>query len=416
MESLSQPPKNPQDASSTNGDEASVRSSVDGVRPSPSSSSHLAESALSSLKRSLAAQRPASPGTNHARTTSVSSSPAEPGPISSPAPSPKPRTAGRSTLEDRLRAKFAIGDASNSSTPPTSTRASPSPVLAAEHPLAISPNASQDQDLPVVKGPRNPLSPTSAPLPDSPLQSPVADGPISSDVLTESVTAPAPSMLPAPTSVAAVLLNRSGETEAPKGEDLPPADVNPPVSSTQLESSSSAEEQASQLQLSAAEVQVTEAPSIQETSSLPEETYALDTTLSENEVAIQFSSDSPPPLPSEDLSVFNESSYDVSASQVDAPADSPTEAPSAHHIPAGDPYGENLMNAVNGDASFEPATSVIGDKHPKPLTPVEDASTTGPETVQHRALNRKSSDGIDVEALQKRLKLVEQRFAGTCFM
>lgn len=411
VESLSQPPKNPQDASSPNGDEAPVRSSVDGVRSSPSSSSHLAESALSSLKKSLAAQRPASPGTNHTRTTSASSSIAEPAPISSPAPSPKPRTAGRSTLEDRLRAKFAIGDASNSSTPTASARVSPSPILGAEHPLAISPRVSQDQDIPVVKGPPNPLSPTSTPLPDSPLQSPV-DGANSLDALTECKTAPTPSSLPAPTPEVAVPSNRNDETVAPKEETSPPTDVNSPISSMQPVSSSSAEEQTSQLQPPTAEAQVTEAPSAQETNSLPEETRAADTSPLDNEDLIQFSSDSAPPPPSEDPTVPNDTSSDASVSQIDAPANSPTERPSAHPMPVDNPDGENIVNGDNGDASSQPAAVVIGDKHPEPVTPVEAASAT----VQSRALNGKSSDGVDVEALQKRLKLVEQRFAGRCFM
>ncbi|PIL31602.1 hypothetical protein GSI_06304 [Ganoderma sinense ZZ0214-1] len=376
VESLSQPPK--QDASSPNGDEAPVRSSIDGVRSSLSSSSHLAESALSSLRKSLAAQRPASPGANHARTTSASSPVAEPAPISSPAPSPKPRTAGRSTLEDRLRAKFAIGDASNSSTPTASARTSPSPVPTAEHPLAIFPSVSQDQDAPVVKGPPNPLSPTSTPLPDSPLQSPVVDG-------------------------------------ANSLETLPPTDVNPLILSMQSGSSSSAEEQVSQSLLSPVEVppaevvQVVEAPSALETGSL-EETPVLATSPPANENVIQLSSQSAPSPSSGELhAVDDDFSSDTSTRHVDAPADTPSETPSAPYISVDDPHAKITVNEVNGDASSDP-TNAVNDEYPSPLTPIEDASTTGSETVQHGAPNGKSSDGVDVEALQKRLKLVEQRF------
>jgi hypothetical protein len=60
----------------------------------------------------------------------------------------------KSKLEDRLRASFTIGDASNSSTPTPSSRVSPAPQLVTDHPL------SPDID--------HPLSPTSIPLPSSP--------------------------------------------------------------------------------------------------------------------------------------------------------------------------------------------------------------------------------------------------------
>jgi hypothetical protein len=104
-------------------------------------SSQLAESALSNLRHSLASRRPASPD-------------------SSPQP-PKIANHGfheagsklRLNLEERLRASFTIGEASNGTTPSESLRPSPVPLPPSEHPL----------------------SPELVPLPDSPPPSPTAE-------------------------------------------------------------------------------------------------------------------------------------------------------------------------------------------------------------------------------------------------
>lgn len=58
----------------------------------------------------------------------------------------------KSRLEERLRASFTIGDVSNPSTPPASSRVSPAPQFVAEHPLSFD----------------HPLSPAAIPLPNSP--------------------------------------------------------------------------------------------------------------------------------------------------------------------------------------------------------------------------------------------------------
>ena len=58
----------------------------------------------------------------------------------------------KSRLEERLRASFTIGDVSNPSTPPASSRVSPAPQFVAEHPLSVD----------------HPLSPAAIPLPNSP--------------------------------------------------------------------------------------------------------------------------------------------------------------------------------------------------------------------------------------------------------
>lgn len=128
-----EPRRVPQESSTT--DRAVSRSgSLDSAGTQTLSSSQLADSALSNLRKSLAIQRSGSP--------SRSKSP-EQGAV-----------LPKSNLEERLRAKFAIGDASNGTTPSASARASPAPPAAAiDHPL----------------------SPRLTPLPESPLQSPAVE-------------------------------------------------------------------------------------------------------------------------------------------------------------------------------------------------------------------------------------------------
>ncbi|KAJ6604727.1 hypothetical protein DFH09DRAFT_1257444 [Mycena vulgaris] len=107
--------------------------SLDG-HASPPSTGQLAESALSNLRKSLASQRPASPSQK----------------------SPPPPRAHKSTLEDRLRATFTIGEASSESTPAASSR------------LAETPNSVSEPELSIqIK------SPSSMPLPESRVTSPL---------------------------------------------------------------------------------------------------------------------------------------------------------------------------------------------------------------------------------------------------
>ena len=74
-----------------------------------------------------------------------------PGRPSSPA-KPSAERLMKAKLEDRLRASFTIGEASNPSTPTASARASPAPQVVIEHPLSLD----------------HPLSPAAIPLPSSP--------------------------------------------------------------------------------------------------------------------------------------------------------------------------------------------------------------------------------------------------------
>lgn len=97
----------------------------------------LAESAITNLRKSLASQRPFT-GTS-------------PDGRGSPRPDRELRPVSKPTLEDRLKASFAIGEASNVTTPDViSHSSSPKPIIA--------------------KNNETILSPKSTPLPESPLQ------------------------------------------------------------------------------------------------------------------------------------------------------------------------------------------------------------------------------------------------------
>ncbi|KAJ7631008.1 hypothetical protein FB45DRAFT_990856 [Roridomyces roridus] len=146
------------------------------------STGHLAESALSNLRKSLS-QRPASPGAG--------------------TKSPPPARAHKSTLEDRLRATFTIGDTSNDSTPAISTRVSPTPAtppVEAEKPVAAPPD------------------PLTIPLPESPPPSPL---------LSPAPLLPASPKPQSPQFTDQVsVLEAEAQIETTKHEKPPPTDVD----------------------------------------------------------------------------------------------------------------------------------------------------------------------------------------------
>ncbi|KAG6334299.1 hypothetical protein ID866_4796 [Astraeus odoratus] len=177
---------------------ARSRSTEGGMSHSPQSSSHLTESALFNLRKSLAAQRaggatPQRPGSPQARSTS-------------PVPSSVPRAnvdsgLRKSTLEERLRASFTIGDSSGGTTPNPveSLRASPVPDAA---------HSSQG------------YSPESTPLPESPTQvahdTPPTEDPVSA------LSNPSPPVLPEnehPSSPDSPLINALGDVSGNAGQD-----------------------------------------------------------------------------------------------------------------------------------------------------------------------------------------------------
>ncbi|KAH8102459.1 hypothetical protein BXZ70DRAFT_783982 [Cristinia sonorae] len=109
--------------------------------------------------------------TSRGSSDSIRPSPSTIQPRPSTSESPGSRQPGhRTTLEDRLRAKFAIGDASNSTTPNASSRPSRVTTPMSDHPLSPPSSSRPQSPTPEVKADFvHPLSPTSAPLPDSPL-------------------------------------------------------------------------------------------------------------------------------------------------------------------------------------------------------------------------------------------------------
>ncbi|KAI0800904.1 hypothetical protein C8Q74DRAFT_1454470 [Fomes fomentarius] len=353
VETLAQPPKSSQDASSTTED-ATTRTSTDSsIRTSLSSSSQLAESALSNLRKTLVSQRSGSPNPAQQAPSPPAAEPTT--------PVPKPRTGGRTTLEDRLRAKFAIGDASGNTTPTASARASPSPVPVADHPLTA---LTQDQDVPVVKGPPNPLSPTSAPLPDSPLVSPTTtESPLPLHAASESVS------------------------ELPKSRENPPSYSN-----------AEAVPSIPPIPLTAAAIAPDDSPSQIDVAATPENGTA-------------------------------EGMHDVSAS---LPNNRPEAAEATSASLAQDdtwttPFREPSTPESRFDAlpsvSEEPPlnTAVVSDQ--PVLVPIEpldvseavqdDLPVAAPGTVANDDESPAANSDVlqTTEALQKRLKLVEQRFA-----
>ena len=105
--------------------------------PSSLSSTQLADSAISNLRKSLANQRPRSPGPQSLpRSTSLSDSELR---------------SSKSNIEERLRAKFAIGEASNATTPDLSGRASPASVVTQQHQHSLSPTSIPSPRSPVLR-------------------------------------------------------------------------------------------------------------------------------------------------------------------------------------------------------------------------------------------------------------------------
>lgn len=127
------------------------------------STGHLAESAFSNLRKSLASQRP------FTASTSPTTQDGTRGSSVSPRPDRELRPATRTTLEERLRASFAIGEASNSSTPEPSHAPTPKP------------QPSEPSD-------RQQLSPWLVPLPDSRPPTPIEVPPFPVEVNLASPT------------------------------------------------------------------------------------------------------------------------------------------------------------------------------------------------------------------------------------
>lgn len=181
---------------------------------SPSTGS-LAEAAFTNLRKSLASQRApfsiVSPG--GVESSSGRSSPA---PGGSQSRELKPIQSHKTTLEERLRASFAIGEASTSTTPENLSHA-PSPKPPSQEPQTeISP-------------PERILSPSATPLPESPTTAPPSAFHIDhSVVVTEPPIAVASSKDTRTSSNDVVEEIEKYEAEAHPGCDIPlPASPEP---------------------------------------------------------------------------------------------------------------------------------------------------------------------------------------------
>ncbi|KAI0067728.1 hypothetical protein BV25DRAFT_1834756 [Artomyces pyxidatus] len=142
------PPRRPsQDASGHDRNESTSRSSSLDNTASGDSTSNF-NPITDNLRKSLAIQRSASPQNTSENGSALVDRPS------------------KRRLEDRLRASFAVGDASSPTTPSTSSRASPAPVPVVEHPL--SPTAIPLPTSPPVDIPGTPIPDLSHPLSQSP--------------------------------------------------------------------------------------------------------------------------------------------------------------------------------------------------------------------------------------------------------
>ncbi|RPD64936.1 hypothetical protein L227DRAFT_519553 [Lentinus tigrinus ALCF2SS1-6] len=356
---------------------------------------NLAQAPKSSQDASNATETPARASTDSSIRTSFSQSPGQsPSPAaaeSTPTAAPKPRPAGRTTLEDRLRAKFAVGDVSGTSTPSTSTRASPSPVPTTDHPLAAP---SEDKDMPSVKGPPNPLSPKSTPLPDSPLVSPTTEAPMSLHAATESISSipklsespsPEPSASGEETADAAPGISQDVTSTPP--EDASSPDVQPvssPVQSSDEDLPAATDE--TEVQPVAAAVSSPE-PEAAPASTSDEQ---KDASPSQTELASAPESQGPAPDAPQVIEHVSEDVSDASPAESAPSVDAPAEDPSAAAV-EDDVADDPVPDSTSVPVSDGPAN--IDLDNPRSATP-----------------SGKAFDGVDVEALQKRLKLVEQRF------
>ncbi|KAG8989260.1 hypothetical protein FRB93_003700 [Tulasnella sp. JGI-2019a] len=151
------------------------------TNPGATSTAYLAESALSSLRKSLVSQKALGSGGDGRPIRESSPGRRELRELAPPAAAPSraaPTSHRALTLEDRLKAKFAIGDASTTSSAAATRTPSPIPPPTTVEPPVEPPAMAPAAPLPVdpVSIPVDPVStpvdPVSIPLPVSPLLAP----------------------------------------------------------------------------------------------------------------------------------------------------------------------------------------------------------------------------------------------------
>jgi hypothetical protein len=378
-------------------------------KPSTSlGSTQLADAAVSNLRKSLSTQRNASP----TRTAS-------------PAPARSPDVGRRPNLEDRLRAKFTIGEASPTpvGTPDPSARVSPAPQTehteqASAAALGISHPASPALKVAV----DHPLSPTSTPLPDSPVVSPT-------EVVDVSLANAAPSLNAQPLPG-----GNSASTEAAAPISPPPlASSDPKVAQTPTGVTSQVTETPPLTPnlptQSSASSEVAEAPS-ETTSEAPQSARSpfnessppdVSSSQSPSEHAHALTEGGAAQQESPPSDTFQHGVSDTSASVAD---ESFTTAEAHDSDPTSESAVENMLHSpshLQKDPMASPIpiisdTPSIDIHSPVPTSPVtllSDTTATTPVQISPSARpTSRSPASTDVEALQQRLKLVEQRFSG----
>lgn len=381
---------------------------------------------------------------------------------------PRPRT----TLEDRIRAKLAASASSetlNSITPSTSSTAKPAipdrPASPASTPLPDSPalpsatvadplktrspspvvslngksdtgsdarppapTKSQHAHAASVDVVWHPLSPTSTPLPDSPPSSPDAAPSKSAITLSihtlvsEASLRESPDSIGGPGEVDAPVETTSNTVPSPTSavklvsEQVP--DVSPPASGPGQELRSAANAVPAESQSSDAE------PTKEPASEVHEQANALDTSAEDRQVQSP-PVDNPPQEPN--LTPVEELRSPLTPVSADDPTQPPTSSPPSEPEPIAEVVTVDIApdiaqpSSVAADdwtetASHDPPAEVLVPQAQDAV--VQERSADAPHSVPPSLPSTPLPTNINsdneglVEGLQKRLKLVEQRFAG----
>ncbi|TCD61756.1 mediator complex subunit [Steccherinum ochraceum] len=350
-------------------------------QPSSQLNVSLTDATISNLKKSLASQRPGSPV--QAKT-----------PTSEQPPGRSP--GHRTTLEDRLRAKFAIGDVSASTSPNASSKPSRSSTPVTDHPLSPSPSP-RPQSPDVKANFVHPLSPTSTPLPDSPQLTAINDIPNipTSDRTTSSSSTGGSSKATEDVSSAEVSTTLEAVPPMEHIAELDSGDkavaVDTVVTASEKESDERDELEVATLEESPQEPAHgdEEVPAVAEPSKPPEKSAPSD-----EEYALSQPSQSPvqPSTPTENQDQEPEHDHSPTSSQVEAPTRTSTTV-----LPYVDqPPSSQSTEAVAEQVATLPVVEVAVPEAEHSSSPIPPLSPR--------------PDEADIEALQQRLKLVEQRF------
>lgn len=409
---------------------------------SPLTSSQLAESAISSLRKSFVSQR------THNGTSSTSPKPAQ---------SPEPPRVHKSNLEERLRrATFAIGDASGSSTPQRSSRvASPSPMGRNRTPQpGQSPASTSLPDSPAVTPAVDSANKIEQPLDSSPqipkpqhavekdtepasvIESPstetpaaAAEGPtieatdeLSTDPLGVGSERKQVAKSPEESTISdkGTLTNPTIEnTESPPPSTLSAETTNDTIPESLPDTSNSVEEIEDESTPSIIESAL-DANHVEESSEV--DTKSMDAADAVEEATKGHDEMTPEPLVEAKVEITsNAESLDLSANTESAEPEHnqiPTEE-RPESSPLITPYHsvddmQNIETSISSEEVRNDSTQkTITHENDKPPEPLVDESASIAKSTQPPAIDQNA----EVESLQARLALIEQRFSGEiwCF-